>query len=151
MTSLEQYQSQLEEILGTHIESGAIHLQFKWDTDLEAKQELASIRHMQKQLRLLKKDIGITTKSIRSEFTAKNADIGTGLAAGLGAAIFGKKAVGKMNAVDRENLRRAQSKAVAPYEALSRTIDDIILKLDGIKLEMEKSMLSESGPSSNAQ
>jgi hypothetical protein len=106
---------------------------------------------MQKRLRLLKKDIGITTKSVRSEFTAKKADIGKGLTAGLGAAIFGKKAVGKMNAVDRENLRRAQSKAVAPYEALSRTIDDIIIKLDGIKLEMEKSVLSESSPSSNAQ
>jgi hypothetical protein len=144
MTSPQDYQAQIKEILGVPSESGAINLQFKWDTPIEVRQERVRIQYMQKQLRLLKKDIAVTIKSIRSEFTAKKAGIGKGVSAGLGAAIFGKKAVGKMNAIDRENWRQLESKAIAPYQTLSRTVDDILLKLDGVKMEMEQSILSES-------
>ncbi|MEJ5240073.1 MAG: hypothetical protein WHS87_02635 [Anaerolineales bacterium] len=140
MTTAKEYLSRIEEILGKHFVSRKMHLQFTWNTPEEAKQHLAQIRLMQKQLRLVKKELNATIKMIRSNFAARKAQVGTGFGSGLMAGLAGKRTVGKMNVVARENLRREQMKALSPYESVSRTIDEILVQLDRIKIQIESSI-----------
>lgn len=145
MASAKDYQSQIEQILGSRFRSGKIELQFIWNSPEEARQHLIEIRHMQKQLRLVKKDLNATMKVVRANFAAKRAQVGTGLGTGIMAGILGKKTVGKMNVIiKRENLRREQINALAPYEGVSRTIDEILVQLDRVKIQLEASLATES-------
>ena len=137
MPSANEYQRRTEEILGSKISSGALSLKFSWETPDEAKTLLKKILLMQKELRLVKKDISATTKEIRSTFTAKKAEVGTGIGAGLMAGLLGKKTAGKSNAIDKENLRRQQVAQISPYEAIAGTIDNILIQHDKAKLQIE--------------
>lgn len=42
-----------------------------------------------------------------------------------------------MDAIERENPHRAQLNTVAPYEFVNRIIDDVLVKLDGAKIQLE--------------
>ncbi len=140
MSSANDYQNRVAQILGGHFSFGKLSLSFTWDTPAEAKTQLNKIRLMQKELRLVKKDINTTMKAIRSAFVAKKAEVGKGLSAGLMTGLFGKKTAGKANATEKENLRRRQVAEISPYEAVARTIDSALIQLDKAKLQIETSL-----------
>lgn len=143
MLSAKDYEHQIEQILGSQFRSGKIDFHIRWQTQEEAKQQLARIRQIQKELRLLKKSINTTVKAVRSSYIAKKAQIGTGIGAGLMAGLVGKRTAGKMNAIERENLRRRQLSATAPYESVIRIIDDVLVKLDSGKIQIETYMATK--------
>jgi hypothetical protein len=54
--------------------------------------------------------------------------------------------MGSINAARRDDLRRAQIRAVAPYENVKGIIDQIINKLDSIKDQIELTPESQTRP-----
>jgi hypothetical protein len=94
---------------------------------------------MQKQLRILKRDVGAVVSALKSEFITARTSVGKTLGSGVAGAFFGRRAVGRINAARRDDLRREQLNAVAPYENVKRIIDEIVCQLDTIKGNIEMS------------
>ena len=76
---------------------------------------------------------------MKSQFIGQKASVGTSMGAGLAGLFLGRRTVGRFNAANREDLRRAQIQSVAPYEDVKRTIDQVLHFLDGCKSQIEGS------------
>jgi hypothetical protein len=92
---------------------------------------------MQKDLRLVKKDLSQTMREMRSEVAARKARIGAGFGAGVAIGLLGRRMAGKFNALRRDSLRETQLEALAPYESVARVIDEALYQLDRAKLQLE--------------
>ena len=57
----------------------------------------------------------------------------------MAGAFFGRRTVGRFNATRRDDLRRGQLRAVAPYEHIKGVIDQILYQLDTVKGQIELS------------
>lgn len=145
MPSARQHRKQLEEILGTRIGwFGQIRLDFSFDGLQEAREQLSRIKYLKARLRELKRDINEDCRAIRSRSKAERAMVGKTLLSVLGGAAIGRRAMGSLNALKREELRLKQSKAIAPYEGHKRTIDAILIELDRAKSRIELSRALEA-------
>lgn len=133
--STTNYEKRIGEILGTSLRSGKIHL--TWSNSAEAKFHKSKINQMQKELRLVKKEITASLRAINSHHTTERTKIGKTFGAGLASGLFGKKLMGKVNAGSRDQARLQQIQARTPYENASRAIDSLILQLDGVKLQID--------------
>lgn len=71
MLSAKDFQHQIEAILGSHFKFGKIEFGFQCHSKEEAQQHLIRVRQIQKQLRLVKKNVSATTKVTGSSYTAK--------------------------------------------------------------------------------
>jgi hypothetical protein len=110
------------------------------DTDrLEGKAILARLRQMQAELRQLKQEVAAHATSIRSDFTSKRTAVGKTVGPLVAGMIVGRRAVGGVNAINRDKLRLDQERATAPYENLKRVIDDVISALNRAKAGIENS------------
>lgn len=141
-SNAQEYEKKVWAILGTISKGKEIQLQ--WETTGEAKLHKARITQIQKELRLVKKDITLTKKTINSLYATEKTKVGKGFGAGISAGLFGKKTAGKMNAATRDNLRRNQLKAIAPYEDVNRMIDNAIVQLDQLKLQLDSWIVENS-------
>jgi hypothetical protein len=108
-------------------------LSFSWNSIPEARQLLISIRQKQKELRLVKKDILQSMKEVRSSFKTQRATVQVRLLTRLA----GYKAVIHSRASKRENLRQQEVTRLAPYQSIAHIIDETLVRLDGVKLEIE--------------
>ncbi len=142
MTSAAEYEKKVWAIVETVAKNKKIELHF--GTIQEAKYHKARITQMQKELKLVRKDIGVTKKAINSSYTSQKTQVGKGLGTSITAGLFGKKAVGKANAVTRDTLRLAQQNAIRPYENVLRLIDNIIIQLDQLKLQIDSWVIKNS-------
>lgn len=142
MTSAEDYEKKVRDILGAVAQGKEVHLQ--WSTVAEAKLHKAKITQVQKELRLVKKDIGLTKKAINSAYTTEKAKVGKGLGSELAAGLFGKKTIGKVNVSTRDNLRHNQLNTIAPYEEVNRMIDNVLVQLDQLKLQLDSWIVTNS-------
>jgi hypothetical protein len=112
-------------------------IQLQWTTADEARIHKANITHMQKRLRLLKKNMSVTVRLDNAAFQSEKTKVGKGFGAGFFAGLFGKKAAGRSNALMRDNLRRRQLQTVCPYEGVSRMIDGWLVQLDQAKIQLD--------------
>jgi hypothetical protein len=80
---------------------------FEYDTEGEAKQQLARIRQLQKEIRQVKREMRLDMKEIRAK--------------------YGRK----------KEMQSAKKAALWPYEHLEVTIDGILVQIDRIKLEIQ--------------
>ena len=135
MLSAQDYQKRVQAIIGNLAQDGKVHL--TWNTAAEAKLHKTRIIQVQKELRLVKKELTAVKKVIHASYAAEKTKVGKGLNAALAGALLGKKAVGKSNAAAKGNLQRQQFNAIAPYEYVGRTIDNILLQLDQLKLQLD--------------
>jgi hypothetical protein len=94
---------------------------------------------MQKQLRLLKRDVSAVISAVKSEYTTARMRVGKTFASSLAAGFFGRRTVGRVNSAQRDSLRRSQLDAVAPYEHVKGIIDSILYQLDTVKGQIELS------------
>jgi hypothetical protein len=138
VTTAKEYITKIESILGVKMHNNAFELSFSFDTEEEGKLLLRRITMMKKEMGIVKKELNNTMKNIRSEYTAKKAEVGTSFGAGLAAGLFGKKFVGKNNAIQKENLRRQQVNAISPYEVVLNLVDKLLIKLDDLKIQIEQ-------------
>lgn len=136
----QDYIRKIESTLGSPLVNGQVKVRFQYDTLIEARDQMARIRTFQRGLRLLKKDVGFTIKQVRASYTGQRAEVGTGLGSDLVAGFFGRKTSGRMNAANREDLRRQQLAAVEPYQTISRFIDEFLMRLDTSKNNLQQWM-----------
>lgn len=135
------YQEKLEEILGIEIST---KVSISWPYDEENPTEITllqkKLRHMQKQLRMLKTEVNNDMKVIRANYSAQKEKVsGGGFFTSL---IAGKKAAGRIRQSQREAIRRSQANDLTPYQNVKSTIDTLLLELDRIKLELEQTLLN---------
>ena len=133
MSSAEEYRKRIEEIVRGKWKKEAIKIEFAWESVPEAKQRLASIRQMQKELRQVKKEINVEMRAIRARYKAQ-AD---GAQPGLVSVFRGRGAQRGSVAGKRRKLREERDRALAPYETLKLAIDDALTQLDGAKLQLQ--------------
>jgi hypothetical protein len=94
---------------------------------------------MQAELRFLKQQIAADMASIRSDFTSKRTAVGKTLPHIAAGVFFGRRNVGRVNAVQRDSLRREQFNALEPYEKVKRLIDAVVHTLNEAKARIETS------------
>jgi len=129
----EEYLSRIEAILGRPIEDDEIKIDVQWDSIEGARQHIKQINQMKRELRLLRKNIRQVMKEIRVSFRERKADV----KAGRLASIWSGRAAARSRGAKREELRREERASLAPHESLLLLIDRAIVKLDGVKLELE--------------
>lgn len=121
----EDYAARIRAILHPYLrDDDAIHID--WTTPAEAKQHLARLRQMERELRLLKKDIDAAQKQIRASATAQRA--------------------GGLSAQQRAALRQGEQAALAPYDAVERDIEGVLVKLDNIQLRIKEQLAHPDTP-----
>lgn len=119
-------------------------IDLEWNSIAEARLHKSRITQIQKELRLIKKEVIQTRKEINAVYAAQQINVGKGFGSGLAAGIFGRKAVGAVNASAKSNLRQRQLNATAPYDSVSRLIDGILLQLDQVKLQLDSWIATNS-------
>jgi hypothetical protein len=138
MKTAEDYVREVRRILGVPLDQSEIHLQWEYDTPEDIKKHLAQIRQIQKELRLLKREINADIKTIRAEFKTNISNVQAGFLASLA----GRKFAGHERAIKKEELRNEERKVIYPYESLIRQTDQLIIQLDGTKMQMEHSIIN---------
>jgi len=98
-------------------------------TAAEAKEAKSDLILIQKKLKVIKRKSNQVKKDIRSLYTARRAEISSPVT-GL---LFGAKAAGRANQVEKENLRREKEQALAPYDFVNSTIDELLLEIEDAK------------------
>ena len=139
MSTPREYLHRIGQIVGDDITDGELNLNLTWKNHVEAKVLLTRIRTIQKELRLLKKDVSATISAVKSEFTTARTSVGTSLVSGLAAGFFGRRTVGRFNSAQRDDLRRSQISTVEPYDRVKRVIEQILSELDSVKGRIELS------------
>lgn len=144
--SPKEFIDRISSIVGDDISDGEINLRYYWNDHQQAKALLLRIRTVQKELRLLKQEVTGTISAARSEFTTARTTVGKSVGAGIAAGFFGRKTMGRINAARRDDLRRGQLQAVAPYENVKNIIDQVLAKLDSVKGRIELSAEYQTRP-----
>ncbi len=139
MSTPQEYFQRVGQIVGDDISDGEVNLHLDWKNYSEAQALLTRIRTIQKEMRLLKKEVNATISVIKSEFATARTSVGTSFGEGLAAGLFGRRTMGRVNAARRDDLRRNQIAAVEPYDRVKRIIDQILHQLDTCKGRIELS------------
>jgi hypothetical protein len=139
VSDLTHYFRALELIVGDKTPDDKITFNFHWTDYVAAKRVIGDIRNMQKEIRLLKKNLTSEMSNVRSHHTTQKTAIGKGVGSALGGMLLGRKMVNSMNAVRRDDARVAQHQVMQPYEAMKHLMDQLLAKLDVVKLEIELS------------
>src|SRR6266516_2134103 len=108
-------------------------IEMSWSTLEQAKRYIANIQQLQKEIRLLKSEISLAKQQVHSSYTDKKVHVGKGFGAGVATGLFGAKAVGRANAVSRNNIRHYELKALEPYVEAERFIAKVLAGLDKLK------------------
>ena len=112
-------------------------IEMSWKTLEQAKRYVANIQQLQKEIRLIKSEITLAKQQVHSSYTDKKVQVGKGFGAGAATGLFGAKAVGRANAVTRNNLRHRELKALEPFVEAEQFIAKVLAGLDSLKLEMK--------------
>ena len=138
MSSASYYKEQVQSL---DIEN---NLNKKVTTIGEAKQLISECRNYQKELRLIKKNITLDIKVIRSEYSEKIASAGQ--LVGGAFSIFGKRRIGgSIRADSKRSTTRERNAIIAPYEEIKLAIDNFINGIDEIKGQLD-SYIHKSKP-----
>lgn len=132
MPSADEYAQRLQAILAGRNEFTLKRLE-------DAPLALRRVNQLQKEIRLLKKEIGLTIKSLRSQYTAQRVEaskesFGKNVVRGL----VGRRFVSRFDAAAKDSIRQAQHQQIGPYEELSRRIDTVLLDFDAFKIRIEQ-------------
>lgn len=134
MASAEEYRRQVAELMGCEIDrKGKIKkYQYRF-TGTTPQQLTAEIVQMQKELRLIKKNIDIEIKNIRTYHNNRLTQVHPGIGAML---ILGKGSAKSIAATKKKNIRADMQNAINPYESVKHFIDATLVELDGKKVQL---------------
>ena len=130
MASAEEYRQQVSDLGLDRIEIEASSL-------TEGKAAVANVRRLQKELRQIKRNINLEMKTIRAEYKQKIAEAGT---SGLTGLLAMGRGGGKFRASEKRRVRAERDSKLDPYDQVKLTIDDLIVQLDGAKLQLQDFM-----------
>lgn len=134
MKTIQEYADEIKAVLGMPPDHNGMILEWETRTPKEAKVNIAQIRQIQKELRLIKREISHTIKEIRANYKYQMANV----QAGFLATIAGRKSAGQDRARKKLDIRQNEYLAVSPYEDLIQQIEKILVQLDSTKLEIER-------------
>lgn len=105
----------------------------------DAPPTLKRLTQVQKELKLLKKEIGLTIKSLKAQYTDQKmqASKNTG-GKELSKILFGRRLVSRFDADQKRDIQQSQHQQLAPYEDVSRIIDRTLLDIDALKIKIEQ-------------
>lgn len=127
--TIADFEQRLEEVLRDAGDLGGDRLGLEWDTASEAKQLKARIAQLQKQLRLIKRDVNAAKKVINTSYAAEIA-----------------KVTGRNSTSTKSRLRQRRGMNLQPYEELVRRIDQVLARLDNAKLEIDTWIANPDSP-----
>jgi len=133
MPSADDYAKRVKHIIGAEGDIKRMTRSWKWNTIPEAKQHLAAIRQMQKELRQVKRDLNVEMKAIRTRYKMRM----DRAQAGVLASLAGRGAARRSQANKRRRLCEERDRTLAPYDSVKLAIDDALTQLDRIKLELQ--------------
>ena len=130
MTSPESFANQIDSL---DIEN---NLHRTVSSSAEAKTLKQDCVAYQKQLRQIKKSIGLEIKGIRAEYRDKIANAGS--LVGGAFSLFGKRGMGgNIRADAKRVMTRERDDVIGPYDHLKLLIDDYIHSIDNSKVEID--------------
>lgn len=107
--------------------------------NLSKDEKLEKLNAMARKLKLLKREVQMSSKEIRAEFTRRGSQApGSSLGNGMLAGLFGWKIYHKVNANERQRERNRKLNALTPFEGIITKIDSALLKLDTAILKVEE-------------
>lgn len=123
------------------IEQISYHLSLILDNPRSVKIQIKNINLLQKQLRVIKKEVNHVIKSINQDASQSSTD--TVISVGLD--IFGKRRLaGTIRAETRKQIERQKKDARQPYLEIKDWIDQLIIEGDRLKLVAEEYILRNS-------
>ena len=103
----------------------------------DAEMVLKKLRIMQKGVQQIKKEINLEIKNIRAVYRQKSSAAGEGSAFVL--SLVGKKGLARSARSDGKRIvARERDRVIAPYEKLKLDIDNMLLKMDRLKIQLEE-------------
>lgn len=139
MSTPQEFLQRIGLIVGDNVSDGEVNLHLSWSNYSEARALLTRIRTVQREMRLLKKDVSATISAVRSEYSTARIKVGKSVGSGIASALFGARSVGRYNSARRDDLRRSQLRAIEPYDNVKRIVDQILHQLDVAKGRIELS------------
>jgi len=110
------------------------------ETPEKAKTALEKIIIMQKELRLLKKEINAEIKIIRAKYAEEISKVGTDFWS-----TFARNRSGiKLNSMKKTSMKNEQASEIEPYNGLIRIIDSNMIALDKATLKIKENLGKES-------
>ena len=132
---IQDYDGRLKEIVGPILGERMVG----FCEGLSKEEKLEKLNSMVRKLKLLKREIQISTKEIKAQFTRRGSQApGSGLSEGMQAGLFGWRVYHKVRADERQRERSRKSNALAPFEGTIAKIDSVLLQLDTAILEVEE-------------
>jgi hypothetical protein len=127
MASVEEYRRQVS---GLDVEFASREL----SSVAVARDALAQLRRLQKELRQIKRSVNLDMKAIRVEYGMKVSQVGT---RGLTGLLAGARGAGKWRAAERRNLHTKRDRILEPYDKLKLDIDSLLVQMDDAKIRVQ--------------
>lgn len=136
MPKAEDYKRRVDAILAPYLDRGQLRINAR--TPAEAVDHKARVTLMQKEIRLVKREMGAETKAIRAHYSSDIAQTGKGAGGAFQAGLFGRKNAGHLNAARKDQMRQEERATLAPFEQVGAYIDQILLALDAAKMALDR-------------
>lgn len=134
--------------INEEIRQSAEKLSLTLDTPESVKQQIKQITLAQKQLRVVKKKLSATVRSINQQAVQSSAD-------SLGSVVFDilgkRKVAGSLRAEKRHAIQRSKQNARQPYFDLQAVINELILEGDRLKVLADEYLLDPEGVKARLQ
>lgn len=139
MKTIDQYVVEVKKIVGIPLDQN--HVDFQWEiaSIKDAKLQITKIRQIQKELRLVKREIGNEIKMIRADYKVRASNV----QAGILSTFIGRRAAGQDRARKRLDVKQKEMATIAPYEKIVRQIDNILVQLDNVKIDIERQSIEK--------
>ncbi|MCA9279886.1 MAG: hypothetical protein H6815_05500 [Phycisphaeraceae bacterium] len=120
-------------------------LEFEMTAKSVAKAKLLrkKIVNQQKRLRQVKRQINLEMTEIRANYRAKTGAAGSG-GSFLLSLLGSRREAGKWRADAKRSLQKERDKKLKPYDQVKLMIDDMLVQLDGAKLQTDQYIDEES-------
>lgn len=122
--------------------AGYLNYQISLEGIPQARQEKKRIIVAQKHLRQIKREVNLTQKQVRAEFSQRSTSAGSGLSTVF--SLFGKRKIaGQFRAAAKSDLRAERDNILNLYNNVKNIIDEILIEMDRIKIDLDEYILDE--------
>ena len=127
------YQQKIKQIIGQSFEDGTPEFYSLRDGS-DPKEAIKKIQLIIKQLRIVKTEINLDMKQIRTKYSDERGKVSEG--GFWTGALSGQKIAGRARQIQRQELNKNQRNELSPYENCKQSVDMLITSMDEMKLEI---------------
>jgi len=140
MADASDYMRKFKSIFGMPEDDDSMSFSLDVETPEKAKTALEKIIIMQKELRLLKKEINAEIKIIRARYSEEISKVGTD----FWSTFARNRSSIKLNSMKKTSMKNEQASELEPYNELIRIIDKNMIVLDKAKLDIKEELGKET-------